>query len=336
MRNVIVTGGAGYIGRHIVRKILQAGDRVFVIDDFSNSKKSSLRDLRVDVFGGGFEVVEMDVASRVWHDSIPSGLDISAVIHLAAFKYNSVAITQPLSYYSNNLDAMLSVLKFMEERRVVNLVFSSSAAVYGVPASSPVIEDIRLQPQTAYGSSKRICEEIIEHFVRTGCGFKAINLRYFNPLGACDDGTLSDDPRSNEFSVAQALRRAALDPETSFQVFGADYDTPDGSCVRDYIHVQDVADAHVHALDLLYGISHGHYFDTFNIGTGKGVSVLELIRLYTEGSGKRIRFDVRARREGDVACIFGNVSKAAAVLGWRPKRSLLSACASDWLSALRK
>jgi UDP-glucose 4-epimerase len=335
MRNFLVTGGAGYIGRHIVKRALLAGDRIFILDDFSNSIDCSLVELR-GVGTGSFEVIRADASTTLWHQAISRDLQIHAVLHLAAHKYNSLAIDNPIFYFRNNIDATLSVLKFMEDRNVKNLVFSSSAAVYGMPGIDPIREDAVLQPKTAYGLSKKICEEIIEHVVKKGDGFKAVVLRYFNPLGACVDGSLADNPRSNQFSVAQALRRAAVDQNAVFEVFGNDYDTSDGSCVRDYIHVTDVADAHFHAIERLLASGSDAYSETFNIGTGSGTSVLELIQLYKQGSGREIVVEFKGRRSGDVSSVVGDVAKSNATLGWRAKMSLLDACASDWQSVLRE
>lgn len=332
MNQVLLTGGSGYVGRHVASRLLAAGFNVINIDDFSNSKVGSTKSL--EAFGRErFRTIVADVKSNGWHELVTE--EIGAVIHFAAYKYNSEALKKPLEYYQNNINTTLTVLEFIRNRGIKSFIFSSSAAVYGSPVSNPVTEDAVLKPSTAYGSSKMICEEIIQKFYESQQGGAAVILRYFNPIGSEIGGTLCDDPVAGELTVMHALRLAASGLSPGFEIFGDDYPTADGTCIRDYIHVLDVADAHVRALKVARdGRLDGTH--VVNIGMGVGVSVLSLVNAYRAACGAPITIVRQARRPGDVAAVFGEVSRAQEILRWRASRSIEDACRSDWESWKRR
>ena len=256
---------------------------------------------------------------------------ITGVIHFAAFKAVGESVQQPLKYYRNNLGSTMLLLDLMCRHRVHNLVFSSSCTVYGQPEHLPVTEETpRLPAQSPYGNTKAICEDIIRDTAYAVAPLKAIALRYFNPIGAHPSAEIGELPRGVPGNLVPFLTQTAIGKRESLTVFGDDYNTPDGTCVRDFIHVMDLAEAHVSALQLLNQTNEDASYDVFNIGTGHGATVLELIRMFEEVSGVKLNYHIGPRREGDVEQIYAEVTKANRDLGWQAQRSLAEGLKDAW------
>ena len=257
--------------------------------------------------------------------------DIAGVIHFAASKAVGESVQQPLKYYRNNLGSLLTLLTVMLEQQRTHLVFSSSCTVYGQPKELPVNESSPILPaESPYGNTKQICEEIIRDTTKSNVPLKALSLRYFNPIGAHPSAHIGELPIGTPGNLVPFITQTAARPGRPLTIFGDDYPTPDGTCVRDYIHVVDLAKAHVKALQLLFNQAATNYYDVFNIGTGRGASVLEVIRTFEEVSGKQIDYRIGERRAGDIEQIYAEVNKATEGLHWRAEKSLREALADAW------
>lgn len=323
---ILVTGGAGYIGSHTCVELLMAGHDVVVIDNLSNS--SSVVFDRIDRICNLRPVFhEVDVRSRDRVTEILSVHGIEAVIHFAGLKAVGESVAQPLRYYDNNVTGSLALFDAMAETGVRNLVFSSSATVYGDPHSVPIHEDFPLSAANPYGRSKLMVEDILRDLVRADDSWHIALLRYFNPVGAHESGLIGEDPGGIPNNLMPYVSQVAVGRRPELQIFGGDYPTPDGTGVRDYIHVLDLADGHIAALDWLQRHKGVH---TFNLGTGHGTSVLEVVRAFETASGKPVPYRIVDRRPGDIAQCYADSSRAEQALGWKAKRGITEMCRDAW------
>ncbi|WP_309127683.1 UDP-glucose 4-epimerase GalE [Microbacterium sp.] len=325
---VLLTGGAGYIGSHVALVLLERGDDVIVVDDFSNSSAEALR--RVEqLTGKTVQVVEVDLADRAAADAALTDLEFDSVIHFAGLKAVGESVAQPSRYYRNNLMSTLNLLDIMREKDVRKFVFSSSATVYGTPAPGVARLD-ESQPigrgvTNPYGWTKAMIEQIVTDVQRSWPELEAVLLRYFNPVGAHPSGQIGEDPSGVPNNLMPFVSQVAVGRREKVAVFGDQYDTPDGTGVRDYIHVMDLAEGHVAALRHLEpGV------EAFNLGSGEGHSVLDVVRAYSEASGREIPYEIVAARAGDLATLIADPAKANERLDWRTTRSLAEACRDSW------
>ena len=325
-KSILVTGGAGYIGTHTCIKLLDAGYQVVVLDNFSNSSPEALK--RVERLAGkAVELVTGDINDKPLLTRLFAQYSIEAVIHFAGLKAVGESVEQPLRYYHNNVTGTLSLCSAMQEAGVGNLVFSSSATVYGDPASLPINEHFPTSATNPYGRSKLIVEEILQDLHRSQPAWNIALLRYFNPVGAHPSGLIGEDPSDIPNNLMPFIAQVAVGRRDHLNVFGDDYPTPDGTGVRDYIHVQDLAEGHVKALAWL---TRKEGLRAFNLGTGRGYSVLEMLKAFERACGKTLPYQVIARRPGDVAACYADPTLARDVLGWSANLGLEQMCADAW------
>jgi UDP-glucose 4-epimerase len=323
---ILVTGGAGYIGSHTCVELLAAGFDVVVFDNLSNAKQESIR--RVATIAGRAPLfVRGDVRDAEALKQLFAAHRIDAVIHFAGLKAVGESVEQPLRYFDNNVTGSLCLLEAMAEAGVRRLVFSSSATVYGEPKTVPIREDFPLSATNPYGRSKLMVEEILRDLCRADAGWRIAILRYFNPVGAHDSGLIGEDPNGAPNNLMPFLCQVAVGKRPELNVFGNDYPTPDGTGVRDYIHVVDLALGHLQALDALQ--THQDAL-TVNLGTGRGYSVLEMAAAFGRACGHELPCRVGPRRAGDVAECYADPSYASATLGWRAERGIDQMCADSW------
>lgn len=326
MQTILVTGGAGYIGSHTCVELLDAGYDLVVIDNFSNSKPAVLERIG-RISGRAPSFAEVDIRDRSALRDVFREHQIDAVIHFAGLKAVGESVAQPLRYYDNNLSGSVALFEVMAESNVKTLVFSSSATVYGDPNSVPIREDFPLSATNPYGRSKLILEDILRDVFRSDESWRIALLRYFNPVGAHPSGTLGEDPNGIPNNLMPYVTQVAIGKLPQLSVFGDDYPTPDGTGVRDYIHVVDLARGHLaalKALDKQAGVL------TVNLGTGRGYSVLEMIRAFEEASGRPVPYRIVGRRPGDVAQCYADASLAASLLNWRAELGLEAMCRDSW------
>ena len=328
---VIVTGGAGYIGSHTVVDLQQAGYDVVILDNLSNSDIRVLDGIAAIT---GIKPVfhPIDIAD---HSALTDVLTIHrhavGVIHFAAFKAVGESVERPLAYYANNVGGMISLLQVMERLGMDHLIFSSSCTVYGQPEVLPVTEDAPVQrAQSPYGNTKQICEEILRDAVSAGSFNGVISLRYFNPVGADPSALIGELPLGVPANLMPFITQTAAGLREELKVYGGDYATPDGTAIRDYIHVSDLAAAHRVALERLVRGKQQEAFEIFNIGTGRGTSVLEVIQAFEKVSGRTLPYRIVDRRPGDVEQVWADTTRANRVLGWTAERSLEDMVASAW------
>ena len=321
---VLVTGGAGYIGSHTVVELLSAGHQVTVVDNLSNSKLSVL-DRIADIVGARPDFVHADIRDRA--TLIPALAGCDAVIHFAGLKAVGQSVAQPLRYYDNNVAGSVTLLEAMEEAGVRTLVFSSSATVYGDPHSVPISEDFPLSATNPYGRSKLMIEDMLRDLVRAKDAWRVALLRYFNPVGAHASGILGEDPNGIPNNLMPYVAQVAAGTLPCLSVFGDDYPTPDGTGVRDYIHVVDLAQGHLAALAAL---ERQPGMMAVNLGTGRGYSVLEMVRAFERASGRPVPYRIAPRRPGDVAACYADPSLAEQLLGWRAERDIDAMCVDGW------
>lgn len=323
---ILVTGGAGYIGSHTVVELLNAGHDVIAVDNLSNSSKESL--LRVEKITGKPVIFhELDVSNRKGLDEIFASNSIDAVIHFAGLKAVGESVSKALHYYKNNLESTLSLLDCMQRHDVKKLVFSSSATVYGNPEILPITETAPRSATNPYGQTKLMIEQILEDVSATNENWQITSLRYFNPIGAHESGLIGEDPNGLPNNLLPYVSQVAIGKLDTVRVFGNDYDTPDGTGTRDYIHVVDLAKAHLAALD---NIEHSNVYKAYNIGTGAAVSVLELIRAFEKSSDTKIPYEIVERRPGDIASCYADPTLAEKELHWKAQYSLQDGCDSSW------
>lgn len=323
---VLVTGGAGYIGSHTCLELLLAGHDVVAIDNFTNSKPAVFD--RIDRICGHRPVLyREDVRSCENVANILSAHSIEAVIHFAGLKAVGESVAQPLRYYDNNVAGSLALFNAMLKSGVRTLVFSSSATVYGNPHSVPIREEFSLSATNPYGRSKLMVEEILRDVVVADDSWHIALLRYFNPVGAHESGLIGEDPAGIPNNLMPYISQVAVGRRAELQIFGGDYPTPDGTGVRDYIHVTDLARGHIAALDWLQRHQGVH---TFNLGTGRGRSVLEVARAFEAASGQHVPYRIVDRRPGDIAQCYADPSQAEQVLGWKAKHDIAEMCRDAW------
>jgi len=328
--NVLVTGGAGFIGSHTVVALHEAGFNPVIIDDFSNSQRSVLDGLE-QIIGKRITCYEENCCDTKALAAIFDTEKIGGVIHFAAHKAVGESMEQPLKYYRNNLDSILSLLETMVPAGVKHLIFSSSCTVYGNPEQLPVTESTPVQAaMSVYGNTKRIGEEIFRDLVSTGHPMKIISLRYFNPIGAHPSALIGELPSGVPNNLVPFVTQTAAGIRKELTVYGTDYDTPDGSCIRDYIHVMDLADAHVAAIRRLLDLPMPIHYDVLNVGTGNGNSVLEIIKTFEKVSGKPLPYVLGKRRPGDIPSIYADVTKSTEKLNWKATRSLEESLTDAW------
>jgi len=329
-QSILVTGGAGFIGSHTVVALAEAGYRPVILDDFSNSQQRVLDGLR-QILGHEVPCYVQDCNDRAALLDVFQRENIRGVIHFAAFKAVGESMQEPLRYYRNNLGSMIALLEIMHETGVSDLIFSSSCTVYGEPATLPVTETSPVLPATSvYGNTKQIGEEILRDVVAAGKPLRAISLRYFNPIGAHPSAQIGELPLGTPNNLVPFITQTAAGLRGQLTIFGDDYPTPDGTCIRDYIHVMDLAEAHVAALQALQKNTAASHYDEFNVGTGRGASVLEIVRAFEEVSGQTLNFRIGPRRSGDVVAVYADATKSREQLGWTAKRPLREALADAW------
>ncbi len=326
MKTTLVTGGAGYIGSHTLIELINNNFEVVVIDNLANSSRESLR--RVEqITGHEIPFIEADVRDQSALDDIFTTYSIDSVIHFAGLKAVGESVAKPLEYYDNNLVSTMTLLEAMREHSVKQLVFSSSATVYGSPSELPLRETstVGVGLTNPYGKTKYMIEQIIQDYCAADPAFEATILRYFNPIGAHQSGQIGEDPNGIPNNLLPYVAQVAVGKLQSVGVFGNDYDTPDGTGVRDYIHVVDLARGHVAALQHMKAGT-----NVYNLGTGSGTSVLEIIKAFSKACSRDLPYEIKPRRAGDIAACYADCSKAERELGWRAKLSIEQACADSW------
>ncbi len=323
---ILVTGGAGYIGSHTVLALMEAGHQVLVLDNLSNASEASLA--RVATLAGReVPFVEGDIRNGALLDSLFERHDIEAVVHFAGLKAVGESVAKPLAYYDNNVNGTLVLCDAMARAGVKRIVFSSSATVYGDPASTPIREDFPTSATNPYGRSKLIIEEILGDLYTSDPRWNVALLRYFNPVGAHPSGLIGEDPSDIPNNLMPYIAQVAVGRREKLSVFGSDYPTVDGTGVRDYIHVMDLADGHVKALAWL---QQGLGIKAFNLGTGRGYSVLEMLKAFEQACGKALAYELVARRSGDVASCYADPALAEQELGWKATLGIEAMCADGW------
>jgi UDP-glucose 4-epimerase len=329
MKKILITGGAGYIGSHTAVELWNAGLEPIILDDFSNSHETVLYRL-AEITGKRFAFYKGDCNQREILDQIAQDHQLIGVIHFAAFKAVGESTQQPLAYYKNNLGSLLVLLEFMKDKGIQNIVFSSSCTVYGQPDVLPVTEATpRKDAESPYGNTKKIGEDILLDYVKSKPGIRVVALRYFNPVGAHLSAKIGELPMGTPQNLVPFITQTAAGIREKLTVFGNDYDTPDGSCVRDYIHVVDLADAHVKALGFLFE-KPLDFYEVLNVGTGRGNTVLEVIHAFEKVNGIKLAYEIGPRRAGDVVKTWADTTKINQVLGWYPKYSLEDCMRDSW------
>ncbi len=323
---VLVTGGAGYIGSHTVLELLNAGHDVCVVDNLSNSSEESLRRVS-ELTGKAVDFRNVDILDKASLTDVVKGAGFDSVIHFAALKAVGESVAQPLRYYQNNITGTLVLCEVMQEQGVKSIVFSSSATVYGDPHTVPITEDFPLQATNPYGRTKLMMEYILTDLHVADPSFSVALLRYFNPIGSHESGRIGEDPAGIPNNLLPFVAQVAVGRREKVSVFGDDYPTPDGTGVRDYIHVVDLAIGHLKALEKLEA-SPGVL--TCNLGTGRGYSVLEVIKAFEKASGKPVPYKLVARRPGDIAECYADPAYALEQLGWKADRGLDDMCRDAW------
>lgn len=323
---ILVTGGAGYIVSHTVIQLLESNKEVVIVDNFSNSNPIVL-DRIMEITNKDFKFYQIDAANENELEVVFKENKIDSVIHFAAYKAVGESVENPLDYYSNNLINTISVLKLMKKYNIKKFVFSSSATVYGEPEVCPITEDFPLSTTNPYGSTKLMVEEILRDIAKSDRSFNIAILRYFNPVGAHSSGLIGEDPNDIPNNLMPYVSQVAVGKLKQLSVFGNDYNTPDGTGVRDYIHVVDLANGHLKALDKL---DTNCGLVTYNLGTGNGYSVLDMVKAFSEASGIDIAYRIVDRRPGDVAMCYANPSKANKELGWKAQYGIKEMCEDAW------
>ena len=324
--NILLTGGAGYIGSHVALSLLRACHTPIIFDNFCNSSPEVSGRLD-EAAGQPIKVVRGDVRDAILLRSVLGSEQIEAVVHLAGLKSVTNSVADPLVYHANNVGGMLTLLDAMDTTGVRRIVFSSSATVYGLPEHLPIDEGHRTDPVNPYGQTKLACENILSDLARSDAPWQVSLLRYFNPVGADASGLIGEDPTGTPNNLMPMVVLAALGERAQLDVFGNDYPTADGTAVRDYIHVVDLAEGHVSALGAL---SEAEPLQIYNLGTGQGTSVLELVAAFEQATGAKVPYSIRPRRPGDVPMLYAASELAEERLGWRARRSLAEMCADSW------
>lgn len=329
-KTVLVSGGAGYIGTHTSVALIEAGYDVVIIDNFSNSEISAVQGVE-KIVGRKVNFVEVDTCDKAALRKVFERFEFDTVIHFAAYKAVGESMNEPLKYYQNNLVSYMNILELMKEFKRPNILFSSSATVYGDAESLPVTEQTPRQPATSpYGNTKQIAEDILRDCCRAYEGFYGIALRYFNPIGAHPSALIGELPRGVPNNLVPFITQTAAGIRECLSIFGNDYDTPDGTCLRDYIDVNDLARAHVATVDRMTSGKMEAKYEIFNVGTGCPVSVLELVTRFEKANGLKLPYKVVRRREGDVPAVWADTARANEVLGWKAERDLDDTLRAAW------
>ena len=324
--NVLVTGGAGYIGSHTCVELLNEHHNVIVVDNLCNSKKESLK--RVEqITNKTVKFYEIDILDKKGLDLVFKSNDIDAVIHFAGLKAVGESVEQPLRYYENNITGSVVLLDTMKKHNVKNIVFSSSATVYGMHNQSPLTEDLPLSTTNPYGTTKMYIEQIIRDVHQSEKDWSAVLLRYFNPIGAHESGLIGEDPNGIPNNLMPYVTQVAIGKRAKLSVFGNDYDTPDGTGVRDYIHVVDLAKGHLKALEYT---KKNNNIEAINLGTGKGYSVLDLVQTFRTATNSKVPYEIVDRRPGDIGTCYADTNKAKELLGWETEKNLSDMCRDAW------
>lgn len=325
----MVTGGAGFIGSHTVVELANAGFNPIIVDTFSNSEKNVLKGLK-GIIGNAVPCFEGNYQDKKLLQRIFNKEKFDGVIHFAAHKLVGESVEKPLKYYENNVAGLIDLLEFMENKKINNLVFSSSCTVYGEPDKLPLTEESPLKPaESPYGATKQMGENIIRDATKSSASLRSLSLRYFNPIGAHPSAQIGELPRGVPTVLVPLITQSVAGIRKQLTVFGDDYPTPDGTNIRDYIHVVDLAKAHVQALNHL-SKQKAKFYDVFNIGTGKGTSVLELIKTFEKSTGQKVPYKIGPRRHGDIIANYASVDKAKKILGWSTEKTLKDSLSDAW------
>lgn len=325
---ILVTGGAGYIGSHACLQLLENNFNVVVIDNLSNSSITAIK--RVEKLSQKtITLIQEDLTTSNKLDDILQSFDIAAVMHFAGLKAVGESVQKPLSYYENNVNGSLRLFKAMNRCHIKYLVFSSSATVYGIPERSPITEDMRLCAVNPYGATKLFIERMIEDMSHIDNQYHSAVLRYFNPVGAHESGEIGENPKGIPNNLMPYITQVAMQKLSKLQIYGNDYDTLDGTGVRDYVHVMDLVEGHIAALNYLMGNPQERHI-VVNLGTGKGCSVLDLVQQFSTVNKVAVPYEIVARREGDVACCYADTQKAKTLLGWESTRNIDQMCRDSW------
>ncbi len=330
-KRVLVSGGAGFIGSHVTVELIEAGYDVVVADDFSNSDRTCYDGVRKITGREDIPLVEMDFCDLEATRKLFSDYAIDAVIHFAAFKAVGESVAEPVKYYSNNLTSFLNVIQAGRAAGCKNILFSSSATVYGEPDTVPVTEKTPRKPATSpYGNTKQMCEDILRDSVLAYKGLRGIALRYFNPIGAHPSALIGELPRGVPNNLVPFITQTAIGKRECLSIFGDDYPTPDGTCLRDYIDIVDLAKAHVYAVRRMLDGRMEEDYEIFNVGTGRPVSVLELVNAFEKVNNLKLNYKFAPRRPGDVTAIWADPTLANEKLGWKAERTVEQTLASAW------
>ncbi|HEY1037034.1 MAG TPA: UDP-glucose 4-epimerase GalE [Candidatus Paceibacterota bacterium] len=328
---ILVTGGAGFIGSHTAVALVEAGYEPVIIDNLSNSESGVLEALG-NITGWNLSFYEADCRNKTALDTLAEkeGAFVG-VMHFAAYKSVGESVKEPLKYYENNIGSLTALLDFADRHSIPNFIFSSSCTVYGEPDDLPVTEDHPMKPaESPYGNTKQIGENIVRDFVAAKKNIKAVNLRYFNPIGAHPSGLIGELPKGVPENLLPYLTQVAYGQREHLTIFGNDYDTRDGTCMRDYIHVMDIARAHVDALAWLESRSEPSINEVFNVGIGTGTTVLELIQAFEEATGVSVKYVIGERRSGDIEKVYADPKKIKETIGWEPRHTITDALRDSW------
>ncbi len=331
---VLLPGGAGFIGSHTAVELLNAGKEIIIIDNFSNSKPEVLESIK-KITGKDFKFYEMDYLDEEKLENVFEENNIEAVLNFAGFKAVGESVKKPIEYYKNNISGALVLLETMKKHNVKKFIFSSSATVYGEPEKVPITEEFKTGGTTnPYGTTKLFIEQILKDIYASDNSWDICILRYFNPVGAHESGLIGEEPQGIPNNLMPYIVRVANGELKELSVFGNDYNTPDGTGVRDYIHVVDLAKGHVKALEKLDREQKGLYI--YNLGTGKGYSVLDMVKAFEKATGKKVPYKIAPRREGDIATCYAEPKKAKEELGWQAEKTLEDMCKDSWNYISRK
>ena len=332
--SVIVTGGAGYIGSHTVVELLNENKEVIVVDNFSNSKPEMLGKIK-KITNKDFKFYELDYSNKEKMDKVFAENKIDSVIHFAGYKAVGESVEKPIEYYTNNVSGTLNLLDVMRKHNVKTIIFSSSATVYGDPEVVPLTEMCKIGGTTnPYGSSKLFIEQILKDVYKSDNTWDVCILRYFNPIGSHESGIIGEEPQGRPNNLMPYIVRVASGELEELSIFGNDYNTPDGTGVRDYIHVVDLAKGHIKALEKLEKEKSGIYI--YNLGTGKGYSVLDMVHAFEKTTGQKIKYKITERRAGDIATCYADATKAKEELNWVAEKTLEDMCRDSWNYIKRK
>lgn len=329
-QKVLVSGGAGYIGSHTTVELLESGFDVVVVDNLVNSEFSAIENIS-KITGKSFPFIKLDTCDVSELRNVFERYDFDSVIHFAAYKAVGESVENPLKYYGNNIQSFVNILSLMGEFKRTNVIFSSSATVYGDADKLPVTEETPLKPATsAYGKTKQICEDILEDSVKAYDNLNGIILRYFNPIGAHPSALIGELPRGIPNNLVPYITQTAAGIRPCLQIFGNDYDTPDGTCIRDFIDVVDLSKAHICALKKLLSYNTAQNCEIYNVGTGKGVSVQELLNTFENVNNLKLNYTYVGRRSGDIPEVWADASKAEKMLGWKANTPLAETLKNAW------